>query len=433
MKNQYKINRRTFLKFVGGAAVIVGGGFLAQRFDVLGRAAKRLVRIANPRKIEAEFVRQIITRDPSVSRTIMWQSEAAESAAAVEWREAGAQEVQRAAATNENFTDDGRAAVLHAAELEGMMPGRRYEYRLVNGEEASEWRPLTTPAERGGFKALIFPDSQSSDYSVWRDVAQGAWKRNPDAGFFVNMGDLVDNGEDHTQWDAWLSAVAPMIEQIPFAPVMGNHETYDRNWQVRLPKAYLQEFAVPDNGSEGFSRYYYSFDYGMCHFAVLNTQMDETADFKQGLLEEQLAWLPEDMEKSRKRWKIVLLHKDVLQYRIHQRPERTEGFSDIGEAFMPVFNTLGIDLVLTAHLHTYRNRGHIEAFRRSAKGPVYILTGVAGDVRYPNLWIDHALDEAVAPQPETDNYLVLEAKDAALAVECFLPDGTRIDRVEMVK
>ena len=394
MKNQHKINRRTFLKFVGGAAVIVGGGFLAQRFDVLGRAAKRLDKIANPQRIEADFIRQIITRDPSVSRTIMWQSEAVESAAAVEWREVDAQEVQRAAATNEDFTDDGRAAVLHIAELEGLTPGKSYEYRLVNGEEASEWRPLTTPAERDGFKALIFPDSQSSDYSVWRDVAQGAWQRNRDAAFFVNMGDLVDNGEDHTQWDAWLLAVAPMIEQIPFAPVMGNHETYDRNWQVRLPKAYLQEFAVPDNGSEAFSRYYYSFDYGACHFAVLNTQMDEVADFKQGLLEEQLAWLPKDMEKSRKRWKIALL---------------------------------------TAHLHTYRNRGHIRAFRRSPKGPVYILTGVAGDVRYPNLWVDHALDEAVAPQPETDNYLVLEAKEEALAVECFLPDGTRIDRVEVVK
>ena len=433
MKEEKKFNRRTFLKFVGGAAVLAGGGFLAQRFDVLGRAAKRLDRIANPRKIEAEFVRQIITRDPSVSRTIMWQSEAAESAAAVEWREADEQTVQRAAATNEDFTDDGRTAVLHVAGIEGLSPGRRYEYRLVNGEETSEWRPLTTPAERGVFKALIFPDAQSSDYSVWRDVAQGAWQRNRDAGFFVNMGDLVDNGEDHTQWDAWLSAVAPMIEQIPFAPVMGNHETYDRNWQVRLPKAYLQEFAVPDNGSEAFSRYYYSFDYGMCHFAVLNTQMDETADFKQGLLEEQLAWLPEDMEKSRKQWKVALLHKDVLQYRIHNRPERKEGISDVGEVFMPVFDKLGIDLVLTAHLHTYRNRGRIQSLRRSAKGPVYILTGVAGDVRYPNLWIDHALDETVAPQPETDNYFVLEAKDAQLAVECFLPDGTRIDRVEVAK
>ena len=52
MKNQHKINRRTFLKLAGGAAVIAGGGFLAQRFDVLGQAAKRLDKMANPRKIE---------------------------------------------------------------------------------------------------------------------------------------------------------------------------------------------------------------------------------------------------------------------------------------------------------------------------------------------------------------------------------------------
>ena len=54
-------------------------------------------------------------------------------------------------------------------------------------------------------------------------------------------------------------------------------------------------------------------------------------------------------------------------------------------------------------------------------------------MRYPNLWVDHALDQTVAPQPETDNYLVLEAKESSLAVECFLPDGTKIDRVEVVK
>ena len=52
MKNQHKINRRTFLKLAGGAAVIVGGGFLVQRFDVFGQAAKRLDKMANPRKIE---------------------------------------------------------------------------------------------------------------------------------------------------------------------------------------------------------------------------------------------------------------------------------------------------------------------------------------------------------------------------------------------
>jgi hypothetical protein len=215
---------------------------------------------------------------------------------------------------------------------------------------------------------------------------------------------------------------------------MGNHETYDQKWKVRLPEAYLHYFDVPENRSAQFSRYYYSFDYGDVHFMVLNSQWDETNDFKQGLLDEQREWLQEDARKSTAKWKIVLIHKDVLQYRIHNRPERQEGISDVGEAFMPLFDQLGIDIVFTAHLHTYRDRGHLYDKQPSeTRGPLYILTGVAGNVRYPGLWIDHAYDKVTAPQPETDNYLTMEVSPNQLTVTCYLPDGTTIDQVHIKK
>ena len=129
----------------------------------------------------------------------------------------------------------------------------------------------------------------------------------------------------------------------------------------------------------------------------------------------------------------MLIHKDVLQYRTHKRPERREGISDVGEAFMPLFEDLGIDIVFSAHLHTYRNRGHIRGNHHDSKGPLYILTGVAGNVRYPRLWIDHALDERVAPQPETDNYLTMDVTKERIVIKCFLPDGQEIDQVEVAK
>lgn len=247
------------------------------------------------------------------------------------------------------------------------------------------------------------------------------------------MGDLVDNGEDHRQWEAWFDAVAGIIDRIPVAPLMGNHETYNEDWKVREPVAYLHEFALPANGSEEFAGRYYSFDYGPAHFIVLDTQTEEAADFHQGLLEAQQAWFREDVKKTDKTWKIVLMHKDPLQYRIAKRPERQEGFSDEGRAWMPLFDEAGIDIVFSAHLHTYRNHGHIKDFQRDASGPLYILTGVAGNVRYPGLWVDHALDKVIAPQPETDNYLTLCVKDASVEIACFLPDGTEIDRETLRK
>ena len=431
----HRISRRAFLALMGGAAAALTVGCAPQAAPAPVKKAVRV--LTGDTSLDAAFLRQIITADSRASRTVMWQSAAPQDAAEVVWRVAGSGEGSGAelfsvAARSEHYTDDGQDVYLHSARLENLAPGVSYEYRVICGDEGTDWTPLAT--ENGGsFKALIFPDSQSSDYTDWKRLAQDAYKRNPDADFFTNLGDIVDNGEDHSQWDAWFDAVEGIAEKLPFAPVMGNHETYDKTWEVRLPMAYLALFDPPGNGSRDFYRYYYSFDFGDVHFSVLNTQWEETEGFRAGLKEEQLAWLPKDVAASDRKWKVVLLHKDVLQYRIGKRPERKEGFSEVGEAFMPLFDELGVDVVLSAHLHTYRDRGHIKNFRRAPDGPLYILTGVAGNVRYPGLWIDHALDEVVAPQPETDNYLTMEASRDRLRFRCFLPDGTEIDDVTVQK
>ena len=372
-----KISRRTFLKVAGGALLLAGAGGAWYEQRALGRLAGRVAGDVTG-AIDASFVRQIVAADNQTARTIMWQSAAAQKEAAVELR-----------------ADDGRT-----------------------------------------FSALVFPDSQSNDYSGWQELARSAYERNPDADFFINMGDLVDNVEDHRQWEAWFDAVAPLSANIPVAPIMGNHETYDQNWKVRLPKAYLAQFAVPEIGSEPFRRYYYSFDYGPAHFIVLNTQQDETNDFHAGLLDEQQAWFAEDIAASQAKktpWNIVLMHKDPIQYSFQSRPGRAEGFSDDGRAWMPLFDAHGVDLVLSAHLHTYRNRGHIKNFQRDAGGPLYIITGVAGNVRYPNLWKDHSLDEVVAPQPEVDNYMTVKGDAQHIEIQSFQPDGSVIDTAKLTK
>ena len=147
----------------------------------------------------------------------------------------------------------------------------------------------------------------------------------------------------------------------------------------------------------------------------------------------QKNWLREDLKNTKKIWKIAFIHKDVLQYRINGRPERLEGFSDVGENFMPEFENLNFDAVFTAHLHTYRNRGRLKNFRADDTGPLYILTGLSGDVRYSNLWINHALDKVIAPQPEIDNFLTLEVDDKNLLVKSFLHDGTQFDETLLTK
>lgn len=378
--------------------------------------------------VDASNIRQVITADSTTSRTFMWQSDYAEENPVVEYRQAGDDDsLMQLPASSDAFSDDGVTTYIHTAAVTDLKPGTAYEYRVGAGDKRSSWQSFHT-AQGHDFKALIFPDSQSSDYSVWAATAQPAWQRNQDAQFFINMGDLVDNGQDHYQWNAWFDVVGDMIARIPVVPLLGNHETYDKDWKVRMPKAYLHLFALPRIDREKYQNQFYSFDYGDVHFVVLNTQSQELADFEPSLDEDEVAWFKEDMAKTTKKWKVVLMHKDPLQYGFANRPEpREEGFSPEGRLWMPLFDQYGVDAVLSAHLHTYRDRGHIRNFQRDESGPLYLITGVAGNVQYPGLWKQHSLDEYVAPQPETDNYMTLEATDDSLTFRSFLPDGQLLE------
>lgn len=378
--------------------------------------------------VDASNIRQVITADSTTSRTFMWQSDYAEENPVVEYRQAGDDDsLMQLPASSDAFSDDGVTTYIHTAAVSDLKPGTAYEYRVGAGDKRSDWQSFHT-AQGHDFKALIFPDSQSSDYSVWAATAQPAWQRNQDAQFFINMGDLVDNGQDHYQWNAWFDVVGDMIARIPVVPLLGNHETYDKDWKVRMPEAYLHLFALPRIDREKYQNQFYSFDYGDVHFVVLNTQSQELADFEPSLDEDEVAWFKEDMAKTTKKWKIVLMHKDPLQYGFANRPEpREEGFSPEGRLWMPLFDQYGVDAVLSAHLHTYRDRGHIRNFQRDESGPLYLIIGVAGNVQYPGLWKQHSLDEYVAPQPETDNYMTLEATDDSLTFRSFLPDGQLLE------
>ena len=459
-KSFYKILMTVLLALSFGLLSLVFGVFLlgCGNFAPKTGSGKTTESYIAFKKADAFNLRQVIVADSDVSRTIMWQSEPEYKDAFVEYRVIGKAETRSAATDNkpvqnskndvaaknsiftqkerlnDKFTDNGKTTYVHTVTLQNLRPGTEYEYRLGHENRRSQWYRLDTAKAHNNYKALVFPDSQSAKYKVWEDVAMPAWQRNRDAKFFITMGDLVDNGEHPYQWNEWFTRIGPMITRIPAAPVMGNHETYTMDWKVRMPQAYLHYFQLPEGAPALYKNQFYSFDYGDVHYVVLNTQMREMEKFQPNLLQDQLAWFRADMEKTKKKWKVVLMHKDVLRYGfLTRKTPREEGFSEEGKTFMPLFDKYNVDAVLTAHLHTYRNRGRIYGFKRDTKGPLYILTGVAGDVRYPNLWKRHSLDVSIAPQPETNNYMVLEVSADGLRFSCYLPDGTKIDEAEVKK
>lgn len=325
---------------------------------------------------------------------------------------------------------EGETFHVHAVRLTGLASGTRYEYRL-GGE--GEWRSFRTAGD-ARCRALIFADAQSSDgYRTWGETWRAGTGAMPEADFAACLGDLVDRGADSAHWKDWFAACGDGLPRLPLAPVMGNHEFYRgrKPRETVRPDFFLSAFATPENGLRGLSRWFYDFDCGPVRFFVLNTQWKEAKELGIDLYAEMASWLEKEARACTRPWKAVLMHKDVIRYP-KKGDGRQAGFTAAGRRLMPLFDRLGIDLVLSAHLHTYRRRGVIRDFRREGTGPLYIVSGVAGNIRH-NRERFSPLDEYAAPLPETDNYLTLEADGRGLTVASFLPDGTRLDLVRIPK
>ena len=382
---------------------------------------------------ESRYIRQIVAQDNSISRTIMWQSDNSEADAVIEYRLEGAEKSQTIGATDKAFTDDGSTTYIHEATLTGLTPNTKYEYRVGYGtDRRSDWYHLETVGA-SVYDVLIYPDSQSGDYSQWEEIVKSSALRNPRTALYISMGDLVDNGEHAYQWRTWLNSIKPLSANVPLATTLGNHEMYTLDWKMREPYAYLNYFAVPPNGNETFNRRYYSYDFGDVHYVVLDTMLyesnheDNHDTHHPDLYDVQIQWLRQDLTANTKKWSVVLMHRDPFQYAF-DRPgaNRAVGFDDEGVLFMPIFDEFNVDLVLSAHLHSYRNRGHVRNFERDASGPLYILTGIAGDARRPK-WKQHPLDVYVAPDRDKNNYMTMTVTPNKLIVKAFLPDGTQLD------
>ena len=382
---------------------------------------------------ESRYIRQIVAQDNSTSRTIMWQSDNSEADAVIEYRLEGAEKSQTIGATDKAFTDDGSTTYIHEATLTGLTPNTKYEYRVGYGtDRRSDWYRLET-AGASVYDVLIYPDSQSGDYSQWEEIVKNSALRTPRTALYISMGDLVDNGEHAYQWRTWLNSIRPLSANVPLATTLGNHEMYTLDWKMREPRAYLNYFDVPPNGNETFNRRYYSYDFGDVHYVVLDTMLyesnheDNHDTHHPDLYDVEVQWLRQDLAANTKKWTVVLMHRDPFQYAF-DRPgaSRAAGFDEEGVLFMPIFDEFNVDLVLSAHLHSYRNRGHVRNFERDASGPLYILTGIAGDAGRPK-WKEHPLDVYVAPDREKNNYMTMTVTPNKLIVKAFLPDGTQLD------
>jgi hypothetical protein len=264
---------------------------------------------------------------------------------------------------------------------------------------------------------------QGNSYKLWQRTLQIAYERNRDAAFMMNIGDLVDIGLNYDQWDDWFQAGHGVIDTMVIMPVMGNHETYTTEWKIAEPLLYTGFFRLPKNGPAALQGKVYSFDYGDAHFSILDSQLQEEAEWIPEMLTLQQEWLERDLAGANKRWKLVFIHRPLY----HNRP--SAGDEDLRDALAPLFERYDVDVVFSGHDHIYARSYPIVRGKwtdETGVGPVYITTGRSGKKTFARAqqknW--NAMFYNPLEQP---NYLVIEVSDHNLQIKAFKLNGEVID------
>ncbi len=257
----------------------------------------------------------------------------------------------------------------HRAWAMDLKPDTTYAYSLGDGS-ATGWTPWrltrTGPARPRDFSFLYMGDPQCG-LEDWGKLLHEAYRRNPGSAFLLIAGDLVDRGNERTNWDHFFLRAKGVFDELPLMPAIGNHEYLDVG-----PRLYRAFFEPPANGPTEVDRgLVYAFEYGDAVFAILDSN-PEVAGPTGALV--QAAWLDRTLSRSRATWKFVVFHHPMYTSHVTRNDPRRIS----REAWIPVFDKHHVDLVLQGHDHAYLRTHRMRGDRRAAAdvgGTSYIVAG----------------------------------------------------------
>jgi len=286
----------------------------------------------------------------------------------------------------------------HIVTLEGLQPGSLYHYRVrtstgyISGDHTFKTAPLT-----GNFVIAAFGDNRS-DSLAHQEVVNAMLTYTPD--FVLNTGDLVYDGKEITQWNTFFNIEKNLMANSPYMPVVGNHEDPE---DEECKFYYL--FELPGNEK------WYSFDYENVHFIGLDTETN--------LYGEQRTWLINDLQEVSQNpdidWKIVFLHRPPYSSGSHGSQ------MDVRNAWCPLFEEYGVDLVFAGHDHDYERTIPIN-------GVIYIVTGGGGAPLYG---VGHS--SWTAYSESTHHFVLVSVEEDTLSLQAIRSNNTLMDTLTLYR
>jgi hypothetical protein len=157
----------------------------------------------------------------------------------------------------------------------------------------------------------------------------------------------------------WFQIISPIYHKMKIA--IGNHDDGEYIEEgIRPSPARLKQYMTQFN----LSRQYYSFDYQNVHFVAMSVETFY------GVGSKQFDFVKSDLQKAATNqnvdWIIVFYHN--LAY--SSPSNSTKSLIKLREAYHPLFEKYGVDLVLQAHNHNYQRSYPLKFNPTNSSSPI---------------------------------------------------------------
>jgi hypothetical protein len=297
-----------------------------------------------------------------------------------------------------------------------------YDAALTNAPVASASFRTAPARGTGDFSFVAIGDSGTGS-SQQRQIA--ALMAADPFDVLLHAGDIAygnsggSGDATYTTFNDWFFDVyASLLPSRALYTTEGNHDSRPSNGNG---VAYLDAFSLPTNGASpaypDHAERYYSFDYGRVHVVVLDTEFAFQDTTRRS---EQLSWLESDLAATTQQWKIALFHRSPYS-------AGGEHGSDlvVRDAFAPLFEQYGVQLVLSAHEHDYERTLPTRA-ASTGTAVTYIVTGGGGAPLYPAgsaAWTAYSASR--------HHYIRAAVAECSLIVKAIGLDGSTFDSVTL--
>jgi acid phosphatase type 7 len=310
-------------------------------------------------------------------KVLIWQTDSVPGKFKVEYiQKTDGEKTSLAKTTSDKLSLKNKTTFLYRANLGGLKFDSEYSYKVSLNDKVIADGTFTTRTKTRQTKFAVFGDCGAGTPQQ-AEVIYQVFQQKPQ--FVLVTGDNVyRSGLEseyrknffpyYTSSEANPLTGAPIMKSIPFYMLLGNHDVYGSDFD-KTPDglAYFYYNDLPLNGppteltvkvtgnadlvkafkSNTGSRFpkmsNFSFDYGNVHIVCLDAN-----PYANPLDPMLVQWLAEDMKNSKADWKIVSYH--------HPGFNSSKAHYDYQQMRLlsPVLEQLGVDLVLTGHVHNYQ-------------------------------------------------------------------------------